>query len=310
METPAVASDARQGLIKLVGALAVAIGLMGCAPGDPALMAQQNMARCQSDLVPEQSVAACSAVIADASVEPAQRATALVRRGVLRAAQGQQTRAIADFGRALRLDANNTDAYAERGSVHQQRGAFDIAVRDYDAALAIDPRHDLATYRRDAALQGRVDQVQQQIAQLTEIITRNPQNFEALNNRCWLRAINDEDMNAALADCNAAVRASPQYAAALDSRGLVHLKRGEFQEALADYETAAALEPGRGHYLYGRGLARERIGMIAEGQADLAAAEIAEPGVTQAFAGYGYIPAVGMTNAASLPAAPATPGKP
>ena len=258
-------------------------------------MLERNLAQCENGTFPEQRIAACSAVVAAPDADAARRAGALVQRGILRAEQGQHARAIADFGRALRIDANNTDALAERGAVHQQRGAFDLAVRDYDAALAIDPRHPLAAYRRDQALQARVDQVRETIDQLTELITREPQNAEALNNRCWIRAVNDEDVHAALADCDAALRLDPQYAAALDSRGLVHLKRGEYQAALADYEAALAIEPRRGHYLYGRGLARERLGQIAEGRADLAAAEEAEPGIARAYAGYGYIPAIGMT---------------
>lgn len=301
METPTSAADARKGVTRATAALAVAAALAACTPADPAVMAEQNAAQCENGSFPEQRIAACSAVIADAGVEPARRAAALVQRGMLRAEQLQYARAVADYGRALRIDPSNTDALSERGVVHQQRGAFDLAVRDYDAALAIDPRHPLAAYRRDQALQGRLDQVQQQIAQLTELLTREPQNVEALNNRCWLRAVNDEDINAALADCNAALRAAPQSAEALDSRGLVHLKRGEFQAALADYEAAVALEPGRGHFLYGRGLARERLGQRELGQADLAAAETAEPGVAQAYAGYGYIPAVGMIDASALP---------
>lgn len=176
--------------------------------------------------------------------------------------------------------------------VHQQRGVFDLALRDYEAALAIDPSNSIAAYRRDQALQGRVDSVQQQITQLTELLMREPQNAAALNNRCWVRAINDEDLNAALADCNAALVIEPLASQTLDSRGLVHLKRGDFSAALADYDAALRIEPNRGHFLYGRGLARLRLGQNAEGEADLVAAENAEPGVAQAYAGYGHIPTV------------------
>lgn len=307
METPAGASDARQGLMRFAGALAVAAALAACTPADPAVMLERNLAQCENGTFPEQRIAACTAVVADAGVDPARRAQALVQRGMLRAAQNQHARAIADFGRALRIEPNNTDALAERGAVHQQRGAYDVAVRDYDAALAIDPRHPLAAYRRDQALEARFDQVRQLIDELDELIAREPQNAEALNNRCWIRAVNDENLNDALADCDAALRVDPQYAAALDSRGLLHLKRGEYAAALADYEAALALEPTRGHYIYGRGLARERLGQIAEGQADLAAAEVAEPGIARAYAGYGYIPAVGMTSPSEQTLAVAKP---
>jgi tetratricopeptide (TPR) repeat protein len=284
METPAGAPNARKGLMRLAAALAVAAALTACSPTDPATSLAQNLALCEGDGYPDHRIAACSAVVAAPSIEPARRAAAFVQRGMLRAELGQHARAVADFGRALRLDATNTDAYSERGAVHQQRGAFDLAVRDYDAALALDPRHSIAAYRRDQALQGRIDSVAQQIAQLSELLAREPQNTAALNNRCWVRAINDEDLNAALADCDAAIRIEPRSANALDSRGLVRLKRSECDLALADYEAALAIEPGRGHFLHGRGLARICLGQVTEGQADLSAAEIAEPGVAARYA--------------------------
>jgi tetratricopeptide (TPR) repeat protein len=306
METPAGQTDAGKGLMRLIATLSVAAALTACTPADPAAMRAQNIVNCEQATFPEAQLVACSAVIADESAERAQRAAALVQRGMLRATQGQHARAVADFGRALRLDAANTDALSERGAVHQERGAYDLALRDYDAALALDPRNSIAAYRRDQALQGRVDAVTQQIAQLNEVLAREPQNTAALNNRCWIRAINDEDLNAALADCDAVIRIEPRSANALDSRGLVHLKRGEFAAAMADYEAALAIEPNRGHFLYGRGLARMRLGQAELGQADFVRAEAAEPGIAQAYAGYGRIP-----DAAAAPASPdAAPVKP
>lgn len=292
--------------MRLAGAIAVAALLAACGPADPGAALAQNLALCESESYSDQRIAACSSVIADQSVDPARRAAAFVQRGRARAELGQHARAVADFGRALRLDANNTDAYSERGAVHQQRGAFDLAVRDYDAALALDPRHSIAAYRREEALRGRVDAFTQQLSQLGEILVREPANVEALNNRCWLRATYDHEIDAALADCNAALRANPRYAAALDSRGLVHLKRHDFEAAVADYNAALALEPHRGHYLYGRGLAQLQLGLSAEGEADLIAAEAAEPGIARAYAGYGYLP----PTPSSAPAVPAAPAKP
>lgn len=261
-----------------------------CAPADEAAHAEASWAQCDSMAAPEIRIAACSGVIADEAAPAARRAAAYVIRGSIRANLGQHARAVADFGRALRLDARNAHAYLERGLVHHNRGAFDTAVRDYDAALALDPQLQLALERRQAALDGRVDAIREQIAALGEALDREPENAQLLNERCWIRAINGDDLDAALADCDAALRIEPAFAAALDSRGLVHLKRGAYQAALADYEAALAVEPGRGHFLYGRGLARLRLGMTSEGAADLIAAEQAEAGVADLYESYGAAP--------------------
>jgi len=229
------------------------VALNACAPERHHTEAQWRACRDQSAFALDPT-AACSAVIADPAADPERRALALVQRGIFRRDVGEYSRAVADFGRALRLDPRLASAYVERGIAHFERGAYDVAVRDYDAALAIDPRAAFANERRQQALAGRVDRFESNLALLDEALLRDPINPSLLNNRCWLRVTNDRDLDAALADCNAAIRINPRNAAALDSRGLVHLKRGEFAEAVTDYEAALVIEPGRGHYLYGRGV--------------------------------------------------------
>jgi tetratricopeptide (TPR) repeat protein len=267
------------------------LALASCTPADPAAHAEAKWAQCRAVASPEYRIDACSEVIDSGAVSTERRAAALVARGSIRSELGQHARAVADFGRALRLDPDNALALLERGRVHHDRGAYDSAVRDYDAALAIDPALQLAAQRRLDALEGRAQEHRAEIDFLTEALARDPMNAELLNNRCWLRAVRGEALELALADCDAALRINPAYGAALDSRGLVRLKRGEYEDALADYEAALAVEPGRGHYLYGRGLARLRLGMTSEAEADLADAERAEPGVAQLYAGYGMSPA-------------------
>jgi tetratricopeptide (TPR) repeat protein len=136
----------------------------------------------------------------------------------------------------------------------------------------------------------RGEQVRTQLEELSLRLAEAPTDANLLNNRCWLRVINDVDLQLALVDCNAAILANPANAAALDSRGLVHLKRQDFAAALADYEAALAKEPQRGHFLYGRGLARLGLGRAAEGQSDLAEAERLEPGVAELYRSYGVQP--------------------
>lgn len=269
--------------MKRAFALCAVLALAACIPANGAPHTEAQWRSCQTGVLQPDRIASCSAVAADEHADPRRRAMALVQRGILRRDIGQYGRAVADFGRALRIDPSYAEAYVERGLVHGDRGFFDVAVRDFDAALAIDPTLSRALEEREAALSGRTDEFIDQLQLLDDALSRDPINASLLNNRCWLRVINDDDLDAALADCNAAVRIDPRSAAALDSRGLVHLKRGEFALAIADYDAALALEPGRGHYLYGRGIARLRLGQT-EGQADLAAGEAAEPGIGGTYA--------------------------
>jgi len=267
-------------------AAVAALALSACAPLGERPHTEAQWLACQGLGFAIDPVSGCSAVINDRNAAPELRAQALVLRGQARADMNQHGRAIADFGRALRLNPELVDALIARGRVHVTRGAYVDGLRDLDAALALAPGNSYALEQRRLAFEARVDGYAAQIAALNERLIQTPSDPELLNNRCWFRALQGEDLDMALADCNAALRARPDYAAALDSRGFVNLKRGAFAAALADYEAALAIEPGNGHYLYGRGVARYALGQTAEGEADIAAAERAQPGVTALYRGY------------------------
>lgn len=267
-------------------ALVFAVALAACMQPVTAETVELAWERCDGRDAPEFRIHQCSAVISFPGTSPERRAAALIVRGAIRTNQGDYARALADFGRAMRTDRTNAQAYFERGLVHQTTGAYDFAIRDYDAALAMQPGLQPVLDRRAEALQLRAQAFTQNLTLLNERISEAPNNASLLNNRCWLRVINDVDLPLALADCNAAILADAENSAALDSRGLVHLKLRNYQAALQDYEAAVAKDGERGHYLYGRGLARMGLGQAAEGEADLIEAERLEPGVTAAYRSY------------------------
>ncbi|MBV8927404.1 MAG: caspase family protein [Bradyrhizobium sp.] len=152
-----------------------------------------------------------------------------------------------------KLDANPDDVSAlyRRGQVYASKGAYSLAIKDFDGSLRI-----------------------------------NPKDVEALNNRCWARAVIG-DLQAALKDCNEALRLRPNFVDALDSRGLVNLKSGATKNAITDYDAALKINPRLTSSLYGRGLAKQRSGSISEGNLDIANAKAMDPNIVQEFDGYG-----------------------
>lgn len=285
METPAGTLVAGQGMRAAI-AMALTMGLTGCIPPVTADTVELAWERCDGPGAPEYRVSQCSAVIGFEGTPPDRRAAALIVRGSIRSNEGEYARALADFGRALRIDADNAQVYIERGIIHQARGAYDVAVRDFDRALALQPGLQPALERRAQALAQGVAAYREDLESLNEQLQHSPTDADLLNARCWARAVNNDDLDAALADCNASLMAAPNDANVHDSRGLVFFKRGEYQAALADYETAVRLAPESGHFLYGRGLSRLALGITADGEADLARAETLEPGVAQQYQSY------------------------
>lgn len=267
-------------------AIVLAACLGGCLAPVDAQTAELSWEECATPGNAAYRITQCSIVIGFEGTTPERRAAALIMRGSIRSTEGQYVRALADLGRAMRIDANNPHIYLERGAIHQARGAYDVAVRDFDYALSLQPGFQDALERRAQVVQQRVTAYREDLERMNRFLERTPADPAMLNARCWLRTINNDNLDAALADCNASLLAAPNDANVHDSRGLVYFKRGDYAAALADYETAVRLAPENGHFLYGRGLTRIALGMAPEGNGDLARAEQLQPGIAQQYQGY------------------------
>jgi tetratricopeptide (TPR) repeat protein len=124
------------------------------------------------------------------------------------------------------------------------------------------------------------------IRNFDEVLRLSPGDPEALNNRCWARAIVG-DLDNALKDCNQALQLRPRYGDAFDSRGFVNLRTGRNTNAIDDYDAALSIDPRRASSLYGRGIAKTRRGDADAGRSDIATAKAIQPNIADEFAGYG-----------------------
>jgi len=151
----------------------------------------------------------------------------------------------------LAKNPDDVGALYRRGQVYASKGAYALAIKDFDDTIRI-----------------------------------NPKDVEALNNRCWARTVIGE-LQSALRDCNEALRLRPNFVDALDSRGLVNLKSGAAKNAIADYDAALKINPRLTSSLYGRGLAKQRNGAAQEGALDIANAKAMDPNIVREFESYG-----------------------
>lgn len=152
-----------------------------------------------------------------------------------------------------RIAAKSDEASAlyRRGQVYASKGAYALAIKDFDATIRL-----------------------------------NPKDVEAYNNRCWVRTVIGE-LKAARRDCDEALKLRRNFVDALDSRGLLNLKSGANKNAIADFDAALKINPRLTSSLYGRGLAKQRSGAVAEGNLDIANAKAMDPAIAKEFAGYG-----------------------
>ena len=209
----------------------------------------------------------------------AKRADAFVLRGRARRSLDQDKAAMADFDQALAIEPDNFEALLSRGAALGRAGDLAKARLDLQRAARQKTPDGRARLRVAGAYEG-AKAYGDAIAQLDLIITdkaSDEMTAAAYGGRCWDRAMMKQDLDKALADCNQALHLFPRDADVLDSRALVHLRRGELDLALTDYDTAIKIQPGVAHILYGRGAARLKKGLKAESQADVAAAIKLDP---------------------------------
>ncbi|HEY4028737.1 MAG TPA: aspartyl protease family protein [Caulobacteraceae bacterium] len=198
---------------------------------------------------------------------------------------GQPARAIADYGEVLKRKPDNVAALVARGVLYVAANDTEHARADLSAALKAapnDPALPLAVataysasgLHQDAqALYDRwLKEHPLPAGRRAETSPAVAQRVVALNGACWNRAVLKRDLDTALADCDAAIKLKPKAPPVLDSRGLVHLQRGDYDLAIADYDSALKLDPKQAGSLYARGLAKLKKGLAAEGQADEQAA--------------------------------------
>jgi tetratricopeptide (TPR) repeat protein/predicted aspartyl protease len=272
------------------------------------------------------SPAAASAT--EAQTDQPTDAAGFARRGAASAARHDYAHAIADLTRACELAPTEASYFYERGLAHGQNKEPDLALADFDAAIKLKPddvaalvaragvragRHDSeaaivadleqadrAAPKEDPVrmrmgyLYGYIGQPQAAIAQFSkwiEVRERGDVHMSnALHARCWARAWWGQELQQALADCNAALKLSPNTAAYLDSRGLVYLRQNQYDQAIADYDAALRLQPANASSLYGRGVARVHRGQSAQGNADLSAAAALQPQIAAEMSKHGISP--------------------
>jgi tetratricopeptide (TPR) repeat protein len=78
-------------------------------------------------------------------------AKSLVNSGDAHYRKGAYDIAILDYNKAIRLDSNYTAAYLHRGNAHNQKNDYVKAVADYDRAIRLDPGNVDAFYGRGLA---------------------------------------------------------------------------------------------------------------------------------------------------------------
>jgi tetratricopeptide (TPR) repeat protein/predicted aspartyl protease len=184
------------------------------------------------------------------SLEP-DYGSALMGRGTLRLMDKDAAGARADFDRLTALAPNDASVDLGIAQSYANSDYFDDAISRYDRWLATYPRDD-----------------------------RLP---TALSGRCRTRALMNQGIDLALADCNSALRKGLNSSELFETRALVWLRLAAFDKAMADYQTALKLQPKSAWALYGRGLVELNRGLKPQADRDIQAAVALDASIADHF---------------------------
>jgi tetratricopeptide (TPR) repeat protein len=187
-------------------------------------------------------------------------------RGNAYAGKGEYDRTIADYNAALKINPIDTHTLTNRGNAFSEKGEYEKAIADYTAALRIEPN--LAeTYYNRGILYDNKDEYDRAIDDFTVAIKINPNYVSALNNRGTAYGKKGE-YDRAIMDFTAVLRINPNHASALGNRGFAHDNKGEYDRAIADYTDAIKINPNYTMALNNRGYAYYYTGDLNRAIAD------------------------------------------
>lgn len=161
-------------------------------------------------------------------------APALAGLGAAHLAAGNHENAARHAGLALAIDDHCTHARFTLGSALSSLGEVEAAIVAFNQVLAVEPRHAAALLNRGNALVG-LDRIEAGEADLRAALDIDPDRKEVLASLAVIRTIR-EDTVEAIALCDKAIAADPDFAVAHWNRGVAALLSGDFTTGFAAYE--------------------------------------------------------------------------
>ena len=192
-----------------------------------------------------------------------QVAFAYMVRGIGYAEKGQYELAVKDYNAALNMDGNFAAALSDRAIAYGNLGQYQKAFADFDRALRIAPNlsHTYYALGMFHKFNGRNDLA---IYDLTQAIKINPDMaVGAYNDRGSIYAALAQ-YDRALSDFNEALRINRNFAEAYYNRGTLYNIQKKYDLALADFGKALEIKPGYADAYNNRGFSLEGQGRLKE----------------------------------------------
>jgi len=195
--------------------------------------------------------------------------------------------AMLDFNKAIELNPRYDIAYHNRGLVKHGMKDFAGAIQDYSKAIEINPAY--ANAFNDRGLSNyRLKKYEEALKDYSKAIELNPQYVSAYNNRAMLRATM-KDHPGAIADYGKSIELKPAAPDGYIGRGLAKLNVKDFAGAIPDFDKAIELNPSSATAFLYRGNARRVLKDEKGAVEDFNKVVVLQPGNANAYYSIGSI---------------------
>lgn len=208
---------------------------------------------------------ACSAVIEGKKQEGRKLAAAYCIRGNDLTEKGEFDAALKDLNAAIEIEPTYACAFNNRARVYGFKGDYDRAIADYDEAIRLAPGMALAYNNRGDAFFHK-GQLERAIVDFDAAIAINPAYAGAYGNRAFA-LYRLRDYAGAIENYSIEIRIQPNLLAYIN-RGDAYRDSEQLDRAAADYGEAIRLAPSDARGWRNRGLVRLFQGKYKAGIAD------------------------------------------
>ena len=176
---------------------------------------------------------------------------------------------------------NDAAFYNNRGIDYRKEGKLDLAIKDFDKAIELNPDFAEAYNNRGVAygINGQVDNA---IADFNKAVGLNPTYADAYCNRGNTYLLTGE-IDKAIKDYSRSIKHAPKDAVSYSNRGVAYLRKGEVEKTIEDTSKAIELDERFSKAYYNRAEAWLRLKEWNEAKADLTTAKKLGMDIVAAF---------------------------
>lgn len=168
-----------------------------------------------------------------------------------------------EYGKIIKDNPGNVEAFYNRGCTHKYKGALESAIRDFNRIIELDPSHS-HSYNRKADIYFENGQFKRAIENYLKVIelSNNNQVLALACNKTGeaLTAIGEYDKALEYLDRVFALTGPKTLRARLGyyNRGVTYYKKGNYDRSIEDFERVLEIQPKYPYAFYFRGLAYAR----------------------------------------------------